>query len=323
MAVLYKIVGVLWIRSTSACEVVAGIAGEIGSSVSGSPARQEIPLDQLDGKVAVITGAGNGIGRALAVRLASEGMRIALGDIDVTGMEMTADQIEKSIPGAETHAVHVDVRDATQIDAFADEVFATWGQVDLLCNNAGVFVGGYLWDRPTAELELALGVNLWGILHGIRAFVPRMIAQNTDGHIVNTASIAGLFGSPFSGPYNVSKFAAFAASEALANDLIASGSKLRASVLCPGIINTNIARDARDRPDRTGIASPADQRFVTDLLVDMVDHGKDPSEAASRVVEGIHAQDFLILTHDHHAGYLRNRGAELSRKQLPSIADYS
>ena len=280
-------------------------------------------MDRLDGNVAVITGAGSGIGRALAVRLASEGMRVALGDIDVAGMKATTELVATATPAAETCAVQVDVRDAAQVEAFADEVFTTWGQVDLLCNNAGVFVGGYLWDRPTDELELALGVNLWGILHGIKAFVPRMIAQDTDGHIVNTASIAGLFGSPFSGPYNVSKFAAFAASEALANDLIASGSKLRASVLCPGVMNTNIARDARDRPRRAGNTSPADQRFVTDLLVDMVDHGKDPSEAAGRVVEAIRAQDFLILTHDHHADYLRNRGAELAQKQLPSIADYS
>ena len=290
---------------------------------SGSPARHGVPMDRLDGKVAVVTGAGSGIGRALATRFASEGMRVALGDIDVAGMEETTNQITISTPGAETCAVRVDVRNATQVEAFADEVFATWGQVDLLCNNAGVFVGGYLWDRPTDELELALGVNLWGILHGIRAFVPRMIAQDTAGHIVNTASIAGLFGSPFSGPYNVSKFAAFAAGEALANDLIASGSKLRASVLCPGVINTNIARDAQDRPVRVGVTSPADQRFVTDLLVDMVEHGKDPSEVADRVVEAVHANDFLILTHDHHAGYLCNRGAELSRKQLPSVADYS
>jgi NAD(P)-dependent dehydrogenase (short-subunit alcohol dehydrogenase family) len=280
-------------------------------------------MDEFEGKVAVVTGGGSGIGRALAVRFASLGMRVVLGDVDAAGMAATAAEIAAVIPTADPRSVTVDVRDAAQVDAFADAGFEAFGQVDVLCNNAGVFVGGYLWDRPTDELELSLGVNLWGILHGIRAFVPRMIAQDTEGHVVNTASIAGLFGSPFSGPYNVAKFAAFAASEALANDLIASGSKLRASVLCPGIITTNIARDAQQRPGRDGVDSPDDQRFVTDLLADMVDKGKDPSVVADRVVDSILAQDFLILTHDHHADFLRERGTELAEHQLPHVADYS
>ena len=108
-------------------------------------------------------------------------------------------------------ALHV--RLADEVGALADRVFAEWGQVDLLANNAGVFVGGFLWERPAADLEWVLGVNLWGILHGIRAFVPRMIAQGTEGHIVNTCSIAGLLGTPYAGPYGISKFAALAATE--------------------------------------------------------------------------------------------------------------
>ncbi len=280
-------------------------------------------MKDFAGNVAVVTGAGSGIGRALALRFAAEGMRVALGDIDDAGVQGTTQLIAGADPGVATWSGHVDVSDAAQVATFADAIFAEWGQVDLLCNNAGVFVGGLLWDRPMDELELALGVNLWGILHGIRSFVPRMIAQDTEGHIVNTSSIAGLFGSPFSGPYNVSKFAAFSASEALANDLVASGSKLRASVLCPGVIATNIARDAQERPTRTGTDSPADQRFVTDLLVDMVEQGRDPAEVADKVVDAIRAQEFLILTHDHHADYLRTRGEELAARRLPSIADFS
>ena len=279
-------------------------------------------MQEFEGKVAVVTGAGSGIGRALAVRFAAEGMRVALADRDQAGMDDTVALISDGSPGRETLTEVVDVRSADQQRAFADRVYGSWGQVDVLCNNAGVFVGGYLWDRPIAELELVLDVNLWGILHGIQAFVPRMIEQDTEGHIVNTASVAGLFGSPFAGPYNISKFAAFAASEALAGDLQASGSKLRASVLCPGIINTNIARDAQERPAREGFRSPADQTFVTDLLVSMVDEGKDPAHAAACVVDGIRAEQFLILTHEHHAGYIVDRARDLEARALPALADY-
>jgi NAD(P)-dependent dehydrogenase (short-subunit alcohol dehydrogenase family) len=280
-------------------------------------------MDELHDKVAVVTGAGSGIGRALALRFAAEGMHVALGDIDEAGMAETVALIGAASPTVRTMTATVDVRHAFDVAAFADGIFETWEHVDVLCNTAGVFMGGYLWERRAEELEYVIGVNLWGILHGIRSFVPRMIAQDTEGHIVNTASIAGLFGSPFSGPYNVSKFAAAAAAESLARDLIASGSKLRASLLCPGIINTNIALDAQDRPAREGVDSPADQQFVTDLLVDMVHRGKDPSMVAGLVVDAIRTERFLILTHDHHAGYLRDRGEDLANGEIPRLADYS
>ncbi len=206
---------------------------------------------------------------------------------------------------------------AFDVDAFADDVFDQWGQVDLLCNNAGVFLGGYLWDRHVEDLEHILGVNLWGILHGIRAFVPRMIAQDTEGHIVNTASVSGIFGSPLSGPYNISKFAAFAATETLAGDLVLSGSKLRASVLCPGIVSTNIATRALHRPEETGRPLTDDQRFVTEMLIDLVPTGLDPAEVAGIVLDGIHAEDFLILTHGHHAESITSRAAELTTTPSP------
>jgi len=280
-------------------------------------------MQEFTNKVAAVTGAGSGIGRALAIRFATEGMRVALGDIDDAGMAGTVAQINDAVPGAVTLCASVDVRHGAEQQTFADEVFGAFGQVDVLCNNAGVFVGGYLWDRPVEELALVLDVNLWGVLHGIQAFVPRMIAQGTEGHVVNTASIAGLFGSPFAGPYNLSKFAAFATAEALAGDLIASGSKLRASVLCPGIINTNIAKDAQARPAREGTAERADQQFVTDLLVEMVDKGKDPAHVANCVIEAIRAERFLILTHEHHADFILARAHELAARELPTIADYS
>ena len=248
---------------------------------------------------------------------------MVLGDVDAAGMVVTQSLIEETTPGARTLAVEVDVRDGEAVDTFADDAFGGFGQVDVLCNNAGVFVGGYLWERPPIDIEFVLDVNVHGILNGIRSFVPRMIAQDTEGHIVNTSSVAGLFGSPFAGPYNISKFAAFAAGEALANDLIAADTKLRARVLCPGIIKTDIATRACDRDPFPGTERSDDQAFVNQLLADMVDVGLDPMFVAGRVVEAIRVEQFLIITHDHHADYILQRAAALSRRELPPIVDLS
>jgi NAD(P)-dependent dehydrogenase (short-subunit alcohol dehydrogenase family) len=275
-------------------------------------------VKQLDGKVAVVTGAGSGIGRALARRLAAEGMRVAGADVDAAGLADTAELV-----GADGFLGRVvDVADAGQVDALADAVYGTWGQVDLLCNNAGVFVGGYLWDRPAADLEFVLGVNLWGILHGIRSFVPRMIAQGTEGHVVNTSSVAGLFGAPFGGPYAVSKFAAFAATEALANDLAAVGSSIGASVLCPGMIRTEIAASDRNRPEALRTPLTDDQRFVTEYLAGAVAGGMDPAEVAATVVDGVRDGRFLILTHPEYRDELTTRAAALADGQLPGLANF-
>ncbi len=237
-------------------------------------------MQEFRGRVAVVTGAGSGIGRALALAFAAEGMRVALADLDRSSLEEVAERVGERFPAAESMAQVCDVSDAAQVDALADAVFDRWGQVDLVCNNAGVFVGGLIWDRPAEDFEFVLGANLWGILHGIRAFVPRMLAQDTEGHIVNTASVAGLLGAPFEAPYAISKFAAFAATECLAHDLLASGSKLRASALCPGMIHTNILDSERHRPARLATEFTEDQKFVSEFLAQAVAAGMDPAEVA-------------------------------------------
>ena len=243
-------------------------------------------MQEFRGKVAVVTGAGSGIGRALALAFAAEGMHVGLADLDAGTVAATASLIGERSPSVESVTHVCDVSRADEVEALADAVFERWGQVDVLCNNAGVFVGGVIWERPAEDFEFVLGANLWGILHGIRAFVPRMIAQDTEGHIVNTASVAGLLGAPFEAPYAISKFAAFAATESLANDLVAAGSKLRASVLCPGMIHTNILDSERHRPERLATEFTEDQKFVSDFLAQAVDAGMDPGEVAPKVVDG-------------------------------------
>lgn len=281
-------------------------------------------MQELSGKVAVVTGAGSGIGRAMALAFAAEGMSVALADIDGGAAEETAALVAAAAPGVTTLPRAVDVSDGPAVEGFADEVFDTLGQADVLCLNAGVFVGGVIWEVPAVEIDHILGVNLHGILNGARSFLPRMIAQDTEGHVVTTASVAGLFGSPFSGPYGISKFAAFAAGETIAHDLAATGSKLRASVLCPGIIKTDIANKAARRDASPG-ATPSDaQQFVNGVLVDVVnEHGIDPSLVAERVVDAIFDEQFLILTHDHHADAICDRAETLANLELPPIVDYT
>ncbi len=279
-------------------------------------------MKELGDKVAVVTGAGSGIGRALARRLAGEGMQVAAADIDADALDETVALLESDAPGGAVLGRLVDVSDAADVDALAGSVFSAWGRVEVLCNNAGVFVGGFLWDRPDADFRFVLGANLWGILHGIRAFVPRMIAQGTEGHIVNTSSVAGLFGSPYGGPYAISKVAAFAATETLAGDLAAIGSPLKVSVLCPGMIDTNIASSDRLRPESLVTELTEDQQFVSRYLSEAVASGMAPSEVAGMVVDAIREERFLVLTHRAYGPQLVARAEALAAGRLPDLPDF-
>jgi NAD(P)-dependent dehydrogenase (short-subunit alcohol dehydrogenase family) len=280
-------------------------------------------MQEFDGRTAVVTGAGSGIGRALALAFAGQGMRVAVADLERSALDETVALIDGAYPGTQVLASTCDVSRSEQVQALADAVFDRWGEVHILCNNAGVFVGGVIWDRPPEDFEFVLGANLWGILHGIRSFVPRMIAQGTEGHVVNTSSVAGVFGAPFEAPYAVSKFAAFAATESLAQDLAATGSLIKASVLCPGMINTNIVDSDRNRPERLATEFTEDQKFVTGYLADAVASGMDPAEVAQIVLGAIRAETFLIFTHDTYPPQLIDRTATLAAGGLPGIADFA
>lgn len=201
----------------------------------------------LQNKTAVITGGGSGLGRELALSCARRGMNVALCDVDAAGMVETEQLIQTQTPDARCLTAAVDVSKLQAVEAFADQVFAQFGSVYLVCNNAGVGVGGSLWDNTEHDWRWVLGVNLEGVAWGIKAFTPRMLAHG-EGHIVNTASAAGFIHAGGLGIYNATKAAVVAISETLAEDLRGAGGQLGVSVVCPFFFRTGIADAGRNRP---------------------------------------------------------------------------
>lgn len=271
-------------------------------------------IQDFRGKVAVVTGAASGIGRALATGFASEGMRVVAADIDEAGATATAETI-----GGDAIAFRVDVASGDSVEDLANASFDAFGQVDLLVNNAGVFQGGLCWERSVEDWDWTLGVNVWGIIHAIRSFVPRMIAQDTEGHIVNTASVAAFVAGPASSPYVVSKCAALSLTECLALDLGAVGSKVGASVLTPSTFDTGIATTARVRPERFGVDATEDGRGTALALGGMIAEGKQPEAALAPVLAGIKAGEFLIPTQPSYQDQIRNRYDALLKRELPNL----
>ncbi len=265
---------------------------------------------------AVVTGAGSGIGRALAHAFAAAGASVAVADIEAGALDETAAQL--AVAGATAIAQVTDVSDADSVRALADRVYAELGGADVLCNNAGVFAGGYIWERPRADFEWVMGVNFYGIVHGIQAFVPGMIERGRPGHVVNTCSAAGLFPSAFSAPYTASKFAALALTESLAGELAATGAPIGVTALCPGAVHTGIGHSERNRPDEPPAATESSD-FVEQALRDLTARGAPPEDVAALVLDAIRTNRFLQLTHDGYVGALRTRTEELLAGGVPVL----
>jgi NAD(P)-dependent dehydrogenase (short-subunit alcohol dehydrogenase family) len=254
-------------------------------------------MRELKGKVAVVTGAASGIGRAMAHRFAREGMRLVVADVEEKPLADARAAV--AAVGAEAIAVTTDVSNRWQVDALARRTFDAFGAAHVLCNNAGVVGGGLTWEVPQSDWDWVVGVNMWGVLYGLRAFVPRMIAQG-EGHVVNIASIAGIISAPFFAPYCATKHAVVAISECLHHDLsLAAGGKVKVSVVCPAWVKTNIADAVRNRPaspSRATGAAPQGAMF-DGLLRSAVDGGIEPSEVAEQVLAAIVNERFWVLTH--------------------------
>ncbi len=274
-------------------------------------------MDQLHGRCAVVTGAGSGIGRALALALAVEGMRVAVADVEPGPLDETLGLL--TTQGFRAIAVVTDVADAGSVDRLAATVDAELGGADVLCNNAGVFAGGTIWERPVADFEWVMGVNFYGILHGIRAFVPGMLERNRSGHVVNTISAAGIFPSAYSAPYTAAKFAGFALTECLAGELAAINAPIGVTALCPGAVRTGIASSERNRPVAERTTPTESSEFVDRMLDENTERGMPPAHVAAMVVEAIRTGRYLQLTSDGYATALRTRTDELLAGGLPTL----
>jgi NAD(P)-dependent dehydrogenase (short-subunit alcohol dehydrogenase family) len=242
--------------------------------------------------VAVVTGGASGIGRAMAARFAAEGMHVVIGDVEEAPLAATA--AELGVVG-----VHTDVTDAGSVAALADATLERFGAVHLVCNNAGVGGGGQIKDLTLKDWRWVIDVCLWGVIHGVHSFLPHLRANADGGHIVNTASMAGLVAGAGIGPYNAAKYGVVAISETLAAELAAEGSRVGVSVLCPGLVRTNIFTSQRNRPDelrnpsRKTTARAANQEIAEALQA----RGIDPAVVAGQVLDAVRAERFWILTH--------------------------
>lgn len=275
-------------------------------------------MKTLRGKIAAVTGAASGLGRAMALAFAREGMHVALADVDASGLTQTEREVRAL--GMEALAMRVDVSKAGEVDAFAGRTVAVLGGVHVICNNAGVSPVGAAWENTVADWEWTLGVNLWGVIHGIRAFVPRFIEQD-EGHVVNTASVAGLISPPGLGVYNVSKQAVVGLSETLHHDLRRQGSNVGVSVLCPAYVPTGIADSERNRPatlaNAPGAQSDA-QRAAEAMVKKAVASGKfSADQVADAVLDAIRRERFYILTHARIKPAIRARMEDILEQRAP------
>jgi NAD(P)-dependent dehydrogenase (short-subunit alcohol dehydrogenase family) len=271
-------------------------------------------MRELKGKVAAVTGAASGLGRAMALAFAGEGMHVALGDVADTSD--TFAQVEKR--GVSALSMKLDVAHAAQVEAFATLVDREFGGAHVVCNNAGVSPLGAAWEMSEGDWQWIVGVNLWGVINGVRAFVPRLMARN-EGHVVNTASVAGLISPPGTAAYNVTKHAVVALSETLYHDLRERGSAVGVSVLCPAYVATGIADSERNRPAGLAARAKSKETLAREaMLRKAVASGRlSADDVARAVVQAVKDERFYILTHPRIKGAIRARMEDVLEERAP------
>jgi NAD(P)-dependent dehydrogenase (short-subunit alcohol dehydrogenase family) len=275
-------------------------------------------MKEFKDRVAVITGAASGIGRALADRCVQEGMKAVLADVELEPLAQAEASMNAS--GATVLAVRTDVSQARDLEALAQKTLEAFGAVHLLCNNAGVGTEAAIWESTIAEWEWVMGVNLWGVIHGVRVFVPLMLAQDTECHIVNTASMAGLISGPGLGVYKVTKHGVVTLSETLHHELAERGARVKVSVLCPGIVNTRIMESARNRPGHLPPTEPPGPASGArwEALRRLVPAGMPPVQVADAVFEALRKDQFYILTHPESKEPVRTRMEDILQERSPT-----
>ena len=279
-------------------------------------------ISDFKGKTAVITGAGSGFGLAVARIGASLGMQQVLIDVQQDTLDTASAELQAA--GAQTMAFRLDVSDAAQMEAMADSVKAQWGAPHLVFNNAGVGSGGLIWENTAKDWDWVLGVNVMGVVHGVRLFTPMMLeaaAQDAtwQGHIVNTASMAGLLNPPNMGVYNVSKHAVVALSETLYQDLRLVTGQIGASVLCPYFVDTGISQSFRNRPADMDGNPTRSQKVQHAMISKAVASGKvSAAEVAQLVFDAVARNQFYIYSHPKAIGAVQTRLEDVLQARNPT-----
>jgi NAD(P)-dependent dehydrogenase (short-subunit alcohol dehydrogenase family) len=280
-------------------------------------------MDTFEGKVAVITGGASGLGLAMAHRFADAGMNIVIGDIEAEPLAMAEASI--AAKGVKVLPRRTDVAKADELEALAESAYSRFGAVHVLCNNAGVGGSpGAMWELSREDWQWVIDVDLWSVVHGVRSFVPRMIASGEEAHVVNTASVAGLVSGAVGGPYTVAKFGVVALSEQLYYELGRAGHNIGVSVLCPGFVNTNIYDSGRNRQAEYGESNAqptpdALQRRAQ--LQAMRDTMLQPAEIGELVFEAVRSRDLYIVPTGNEAldNAVRNRLENVVERKNPPI----
>lgn len=266
------------------------------------------------GQAAVITGAASGIGLALAHGCAAAGMRLVMADLDGIALRRAREQVDAE----QVLSMEVDVADGEAMERLAAETLATFGCPDLLCNNAGVGTGsGQSWELGAGDWQGVLGVNLWGVIHGVRVFLPHMVERN-HGHVVNTSSVAGLMSVPGMAPYNVSKSAVVALSETMGAELAVAGSRVGVSVLCPSFVNTRIYESARPAP---GNQDQTDEQTLEATRAFFREYGMSAEAVATQVLAAVQERRFYVFSHaEQTPERVRQRMEAMLRGELPDFS---
>jgi len=270
-------------------------------------------------KVAVITGAASGLGLSMAHRFAAEGMKLVLADVEEEALRKVETEFRKA--GVPVLGIKTDVARSHDIERLAEKTLATFGAVHVLCNNAGVAPGGVVWENTQADWEWVMGVNVWGVIHGVRTFLPIMLRQDTECHVVNTASVAGMLSVPGMGIYCVSKHAVVTLTECLYHDLQQRGAKVGVSVLCPAFVPTGIIDSERNRPAalrNTPRPKTAEELERDESSRHAVQSGRiTPDQVAGMVFDAITNDRFYILTHPKIKRAIQSRMEDILEGRQP------
>lgn len=277
-------------------------------------------MKDLINNVAVVTGAASGIGFALCAQFASAKMKIVLSDINPDVLKEAEQKIQKM--GVETHSVVADVSQQQDVSRLATETLERFGSVHVLCNNAGIFGrAAYLWEQSNADWEKGMNINFWGVINGIRVFTPIMLKQDTEAHIINTASVAGHLVQPFLGPYQASKFAVAAITESLFHELDLMKSKIGVTLLCPGFTKTNILNNKSEEDMKSDLSDSARMDFVQAAMEAGVEGGLTSEEVAAQTLSAIKEKRFYVFPNTHTLDMIKVRFEGVLNQQNPDLGD--